>query len=322
MKMKRILSVILSVILLCSCMIVSANAAGFMDLDLVFVIDSTNSMADSIDRLKADMSMYVEKLVKTRKDFRVAIVDYRDYADRSGSENDYPYNIALDFTDSPAEIFAGINTLGCGFGGDGPETICAALIDGLDALSWREDAAKAAILIGDANALDPEPHTGYTKEMVVNKLRYDSVGYGGKTSAASEVSAAKNARSHVQLFTIAVVSEFYREYEDYKEMMQLVYDDFAYLADGTGGEFYVAEETWDITEIILDIIENIDDLVVDPDEPIMTKNEKKIDGIWTAICTAVVAPYVLLYMAISKMIDSSSANFNRLLDVIERIFVK
>ena len=314
--MKKVWSIILSVVMVCSCMMISADAADFRDLDLVFVIDSTSSMDESIDRMKADMSLYVDKLVKSRKDYRVAIVDYRDFADRSGSESDYPYNVALDFTDSAEAIQAAINSMGRGFGGDGPETICAALIDGLDALSWREESAKAAILVGDAPALDPEPYTGYTKEMVVNNLRYGSVGYEGAPGTTAD------ERSHIQLFTIAVVSEYIKDYEDYKDMMQLVYDDFEYLADGTGGEFYVAEETWDITEIILEIIENVEKLVVDPDEPIRTDKEKTLEGIWASICTIVLAPYVFLYMVFSKIVDSSSANFNRFLEFLERVFAK
>ena len=315
--MKKVLSIVLSVVLACSCLMISADAAYFRDLDIVFVIDSTSSMVDNIGRLQADMTMYIDALENTRKNYRVAIVDYRDFAERSESEKDYPYKVTLDFTEIVWEMLDGVNSLDLGYGGDGPETVCSALIDGLDQLSWRENAAKAAILIGDAPALDPEPNTGYTKKTAVNDLRYGFVGI-------PDVATAKSARSHVQLFTIAVISDYIKDYEDeeYKRMVDWIIDDFSYLADKTGGKTFLADDEWEITDCVLEIIENIEEWVVAPDEPIPTTLGTKFEGVLDTVKTIFLAPFAFLYMAFSKVVDSSSAGFNSFLAFLERIFVK
>lgn len=313
--MKKALSIILSVILACSCMMISADAVYFKELDLVFVIDTTSSMLDSIERVQADMTMYIDALENTRKDYRIAIVDYRDFAERTESEKDYPYKIALDFTGIVWDILDGINSLDLGYGGDGPETICSALIDGLNQLSWRENSAKAAILIGDAPALDPEPNTGYTKRAVVNNLRFGS-------DKIFDAITGGSARSHIQLFSIATISNYIRDYEDYEEMADMIIDDFAYFADGTGGKSFIADDEWEITDCILKIIDNIEEWVADPDEPISTANGKKFGSVLDTVSMIVLAPYAFFYMVISKMIDSTSAGFNNFLAFLERIFVK
>ncbi len=313
--MKKGLSIILTVILACSCLMISADAVYFKELDLVFVIDSTSSMCDNIDRVQADMTMYIDALENTKKDYRVAVVDYRDFAERTESERDYPYKIALDFTEIVGDILDGIRSLDLGYGGDGPETICSALIDGLDQLSWRENAAKAAILIGDAPALDPEPNTGYTKKNVVNDLRYGSV-------RILDALVSGSARSHVQLFTIAAISDYIKDEEDFDDTVEWITDDFAYLANGTGGKTFIADDEWEITDCVLKIIDNIEEWVVDPDEPIPMTNDRKLDGILSTLSMIVLAPYAFFYMVISKMIDSTSAGFNGFLAFLERVFAK
>lgn len=315
--MKKVLSIVLSVVFACSCLMISADAVYFKYLDLVFVIDSTSSMVDNIDRLQADMTMYIDALEKTRKNYRVAIVDYRDFAERSESKKDYPYKITLDFTEIVGDILDGINSLDLGYGGDGPETICSALIDGLDQLSWREEAAKAAILIGDAPALDPEPNTGYTKKTAVNDLRYGFVGIPDIITTGSK-------RSHVQLFTIAVISDYIEDYEDeeYERMVDWIIDDFSYLAKKTGGKSFLADDEWEITDHVLEIIGNIEEWIVDPDEPIPTTLGTKFEGVLDTVKTIFLAPFVFLYMVFSKVVDSSSAGFNSFLAFLERVFVK
>ncbi|MBR4727596.1 MAG: VWA domain-containing protein [Clostridia bacterium] len=313
--MKKALSIILSVVLACSCMTICAHAVYFKELDLVFVIDSTSSMLDNIERVQEDMTMYIDALEQSRKDYRIAIVDYRDFAERSESEKDYPYKVTLDFTEIVGDILDGVRLLDLGYGGDGPETICSALIDGLNALSWRENSAKAAILIGDAPALDPEPNTGYTKKDVVNYLRYGS-------GNILDILMGKSTRSHIQLFSIATISDYIRDYDDYEEMVDLIIDDFAYLADGTGGKSFIADDTWEITESVLKIIDNLEEWVVDPDESITPAYGKKFEGVLGPVSAIVLAPYAFLYMVISKLIDSSSAGFNSFLAFLERLLVR
>ncbi len=254
---KKLVSVFMVVALIASVFTFGASAAT-RKLDLAFVIDTTGSMSDDIAEVKENMKEYLDDLDASGMDYRIAIVDYRDFAERSVSI-DYPYKVQLDFTDNYDDILAGINGLNLGHGGDYEETICSALIDGLDEVSWRNDAGKAAILMGDAPALDPEPYTGYTKEQAVNKLLHDNTAYEEKVDELSVALAGLSfseqaaTRSKVTLFTIAT------------SLNSEVTEDFEYLAEQTGGEQYTADDVADITDIITEIIDIIPDVVEDVD---------------------------------------------------------
>ncbi len=252
--MKKIISIILAVVVLVSVFAIGADAAKIAKLDLAFVIDTTGSMDDDINQVKEDMTQYLNKLKENGLvNYRVAIVDYRDFSSRTGASYDYPYKVQLDFTNDYDLILSAINSLSLGDGGDWKETICSALIDGLSELSWRDEAGKAAILMGDAPALDPEPITNYTKDMAINKLVSDKTGYNeyieDRSIAQSSISAQDSLRSKVTLFTIATSSS-----SDTVEC-------FNYLAEGTGGKSYIAENSEDITDIVTEIIETIPDVV-------------------------------------------------------------
>ena len=245
--MKKIISIVLCLVMLVSCFAIGATAAPIKKLDLAFVIDTTGSMYDSIEQVKQDMKEYVDQLKADGMDYRIAIIDYRDFADRTGWSGDYPYKVQLDFTNDYDAIYAAINKLTADGGGDWEETIYSALMDGLDELSWRTGAGKAAIVMGDAPALDPEPITGYTRAMVVDKMK-------GKVAVDGEeyksVRAASDAeRSPITLFTIAT----YNSYE--------TVECFEALATETGGKSYTAENSDEVTEAILDIIEEIPETV-------------------------------------------------------------
>ena len=249
---KKLLAVIMAVVMLASVCVIGASAKTNV-LDLVFVVDTTGSMSDDIDRVKNDMNNYVDKLEEIGADYRVAIVDYRDFPERASSY-DYPYNVALDFSSDRSAINSAIYGLSLGNGGDTPETIYSALIDGLDELSWRTGSGKAAIVMGDAPALDPEPYTGYTLEIVKNKLLYNNIGatgVGGSTLASSAISRA-GSRSAITLFTIATSSSY------------STVECFESLAEATNGKSYTAESSADITEIIETIIEELPETVVEP----------------------------------------------------------
>ena len=255
-KSKKIISIVLAVMMIVGCMqcTLTAFAAG-KQLDIAFVIDTTGSMDDDIGEVKGNMKQYLNNLEEAGNDFRIAIVDYRDFASRTGDSSDYPYKVQLDFTNNHDSIIAAINSLYADGGGDINETICSALIDGLSELSWRSTAGKAAILMGDAPALDPEPITGYTKKMAVNKLKTNKTGYEEDiraTSMISAMSSSKEERSAVTLFAVATSGS------------SSTASDFSYLAEETGGTCYTNISTYEINEVIEEIIETIPEVVEEP----------------------------------------------------------
>lgn len=252
--MKKTLSIIMALVVILTAFSMTASASSLRKLDLAFVIDTTGSMEDDIEEVKENMHSYLEELEETGADFRVAIIDYRDFAARAESY-DYPYKVQLDFTSNYTAIQNGIDSLDLGHGGDTNETIYSALIDGLDELSWRKDAGKSVILMGDAPALDPEPYTEYTKADAIrclmgNGIALTDADYGSVYTSRSSADAID--RSPITLFGIATSND--RE----------VVDNFKALSSATNGKTYVIGSTEEISEVVSEIIETIPEVVDDP----------------------------------------------------------
>ena len=246
--MKKIISIVLCLVMLVSCFAIGATAAPIRKLDLALVVDTTGSMYDSIAQVQQDMKEVLAELDASGMDYKIAIVDYRDFPERTGWSADYPYKVQLDFTNDYDAIYDAIDSLTLGDGGDWDETIYSALMDGLDELSWRNSAGKAAIVMGDAPALDPEPITGYTRAMVIDKMKDGKVGVDGEEYKA--VRAASGAeRSPITLFTIATVNDY--------ETVEC----FETLATETGGISYTTENSEEVTDAIIEIIEEIPETV-------------------------------------------------------------
>ena len=251
---------------------VSASAAGLRKLDLVFVVDTTGSMEDYIDEVKENMTEYLNELDESGMDYRIAIIDYRDFPERAYSV-DYPYTVQCDFTSDYDTVLSTINGLSLGHGGDWEETVYSALIDGIDELSWRDDAGKSAILMGDAPALDPEPYTGYTKEDALNALKFGSVAYDEETEDDVPVlsgygvdAVAKQDTAERTAITLFAISTSYDT--DTIEC-------FEGLAEETGGECYTATESAEVSNVITEIIDLIPEVVEDPEpEPELTFIDK------------------------------------------------
>lgn len=138
------------------------------DADIVFVIDTTGSMGDDIDAVKEFSSQLVDRLSAQTGSFRFALVDYRDFPERTGDSSDYPARVQIGFTDDPALIRAAIDDLTLGFGGDSPESVYSGL-DAAIGLPWRPGVKKIVVQLGDAPPLDPEPITGLTREDIISR---------------------------------------------------------------------------------------------------------------------------------------------------------
>jgi hypothetical protein len=162
-------------------------------LDLVFCIDTTGSMVDDIDAVKAAARQITNAIGSQFPDYRIALADYRDFYDDQntaapyGSPGDRPYRDDVNFTTNANRIIAGLQPLVAAGGGDGPESVYAALMHCIDANalearlnangnerfidanspgpgSWRtgRDVLRVVMLMGDAPPHDPEPYTDYT----------------------------------------------------------------------------------------------------------------------------------------------------------------
>lgn len=143
-----------------------SGTVGGGDVDLVFAIDTTGSMGDDIDAVKAFASDLVNMLSTQTASFRFALVTYRDWPEHTGDPSDYPSRTDLDFTDDSGAIVSAINAIQVDGGGDTPETVYSGLLEALS-LDWRPGVKKIVLQLGDAPPQDPESVTGFTADTVV-----------------------------------------------------------------------------------------------------------------------------------------------------------
>ncbi len=269
-NLRKIIAVFFAAMVICSSMSVAGFAAGGKKFDLVFVIDTTGSMGDDIYNVKRDVNQIVSEIVEQDQDYRLAVIDYRDYPERTGYSGDYVYKTQLDFTTDADEFLSVVDGLNVAGGGDTPETVYSALIDGVSSLSWRSGAGKAVILMGDAPALDPEPYTGYTADdalAYLNSGRRELIEkkYGSSTDSVEPQAVSKSA---ITLFAINTGSS------------SKTTDCFEYLATGTNGKYYETSSELSSSEIILKIIEEIPEVVEEPSPSFWDRIKALFRKIW------------------------------------------
>jgi hypothetical protein len=120
-------------------------------VDLVFVLDTTGSMGEEINRLKKTIEL-IHLNVKEGKhnvDLRLAMVVYKDKRDVYRTQ-------ITPFTTDLQKFQEVLTMVSASGGGDGPEDLESALFETVHSLSWRKSAVRLAYIITDA-----PPHLDY-----------------------------------------------------------------------------------------------------------------------------------------------------------------
>nr|WP_314781159.1 vWA domain-containing protein [uncultured Treponema sp.] len=136
-------------------------------LDLLFALDSTESMKDDIEEVRKNISSMLAEILPQYKTYRIALVLYKDYRE------DFLVREACVFTDNLKKFEKALYGFKVFGGRDIPEAVYEGLFLGLRQ-SWRaldDDVDKKLILIGDAPP-HPKPRGKVTKENV-DKLAAD-----------------------------------------------------------------------------------------------------------------------------------------------------
>ncbi|MBI2704914.1 MAG: VWA domain-containing protein [Actinobacteria bacterium] len=121
-------------------------AANPIAVDVLFLLDATASMADEIDRLKANVASIVSKVRAGGANPRFGLTLYRDRGDLFGTRT-------FDLTSDASAFSAALGEVVADGGGDTPEDLATGLRDAVAKPSWRNDAtAKLVVLVGDAPA--------------------------------------------------------------------------------------------------------------------------------------------------------------------------
>lgn len=110
-------------------------------IDLVLVIDTTDSMQSVLEEVKREVRAFIGDLQQMVPASRVAVVAYRDKGDEYVTKwVDFSFH-----TDKVQNFVAGLRADG---GGDYPEAVKAGIQAAVRELSWRKTARRILILIG------------------------------------------------------------------------------------------------------------------------------------------------------------------------------
>ncbi len=130
---------------------ISAAEAGVKvtALDLMLMIDTTGSMGDELEYIKAELYDVVERVAKAGESIsiRVSVNFYRDEGD------DYTVKF-FDFREDINECIEQLKEQSAYGGGDYPEAVHTALDNAVSGHDWREEAVKLCFIV-----LDAPPHS-------------------------------------------------------------------------------------------------------------------------------------------------------------------
>jgi hypothetical protein len=181
-------------------------------VDVMFLIDTTGSMSDEIERLKASMISVSEQLgqLPAAPDVRFSMVLYRDRGDEYVTRT-------FDFTPDVFSFTDALQGVVADGGGDTPESLDAALHDALAGPSWRpEGTVKLVFLLSDAAPhLPTEP------------------GYGDEPDYAVDVREA--AAQGIKIFPIASSGLDDQGEFVFRQLAQVTMGRFVFLTYGADG---------------------------------------------------------------------------------------
>lgn len=116
-------------------------------LDLMIMLDTTGSMGDELAYIKAELNDMIHRIAEEGKtaDIRLSVNFYRDHGDE--------YTVKYyEFTSDIDKCIEYISAQHADGGGDAPEAVDEALINGVCGHAWRDDAAKVMFMVLDAPA--------------------------------------------------------------------------------------------------------------------------------------------------------------------------
>jgi len=125
----------------------SRIVAARTPLDILFVMDTTGSMGEEINRLKNTIEIINLNLtsLSSRPLIRFGMVLYKDRGDAYVTR-------VIPLTEDLEKFRAELNRVQAGGGGDNPEDLQSALKDGIEKISWHPDAIRLCYIITDAAA--------------------------------------------------------------------------------------------------------------------------------------------------------------------------
>jgi Mg-chelatase subunit ChlD/TolB-like protein len=139
-------------------------------VDMVFILDTTGSMGEEINRLKKTIEIINLNLssLSSRPNVRFGMVLYRDRRD------DYVTSV-IPLTMDLDDFRQKLQTIYAGGGGDNPEDLQSALHDALKKIEWNPDGIRIGFVITDA-----APHLDYNQDYSYVRAAADAKSAGIK----------------------------------------------------------------------------------------------------------------------------------------------
>lgn len=157
-------------------------------LEMVFVLDTTGSMAGLLEGAKQRIWGIVNDVMKAqaRPAVRIGLVAYKDLGDEYVTK-------VLPITSDLDEVYAALMSYRASGGGDTPENVRRALADAVRRANWSQPAdnlAQIVFLVGDA-----PPHDDYANEPSTTEVVAEAVKRGMIVNAIQCGNQADTARA-------------------------------------------------------------------------------------------------------------------------------
>ncbi len=152
-------------------------------LDIVFVFDSTSSMAQVLSQIKFKVANLIATIKRLVPQSKIGLVTYRDAGDEYVTQ-------AHPLTFSTGKLYNFLKQVEPGGGGDLEEAVFEALRVAIEDLTWREDTKKIILLIGDA---PPHPSEVEATYQLIQRFKKKRSGVVSTLDTSFESNALQNA---------------------------------------------------------------------------------------------------------------------------------
>lgn len=203
-----------------------ASPHGAIEVDVVFVFDTTGSMQNKIDSLLGYSSDFARELDMSGADYRLAMVCFRTFEEPPVVRETFPPSDNLaDFQNFLSDLRAD---------GGGREAQPDAIRYALDEFTYRENAHRILILVTDEGLLGDESFAPYGYNVDVIERDFD------EASAQWDDLVDEIIDGGFTAYSVTVPD-----------------DHFVTMADQTGGTFYNVLANRDFTSILQDLVQDI-----------------------------------------------------------------
>lgn len=138
-------------------------------LDMVIAFDTTGSMAQYIDAVRAEVATLIPQLFRDNEDLRLGIVAFGDYCDMPNSQQFGDAYQVVQPTNNANELIKFVKEARNTNGGDWPEFYELVIKKIVEETPWREGSTRSILLIADA-----VPHgLGYSYDGIVTDNKID-----------------------------------------------------------------------------------------------------------------------------------------------------